>query len=61
MQDKVKKIANELYEFYERDYTSFINSKLRAISYCNRKIWASDSNDNKLIWVEVKKELKDNY
>ncbi len=61
MKDRVKKIANELYEFYERDYKSFTNSKLRAVGHCNRKIWATDSNEDKLMWVEIKKELNNNY
>lgn len=56
--EKIAKIAIELYEHYERDYTDFTNSRLRAIKYCDAKITISRSSDDKLMWLDVKTELQ---
>ena len=56
---KVAKAAMDLYEYYERDYTSFINSRLRAIKYCDSQISNKNlSEQEKLTWLDVKTELQ---
>jgi hypothetical protein len=56
---KITKAAMDLYEYYERDYDSFINSRLRAIKYCNAQISNSNlSEQEKLTWLDVKTELQ---
>ena len=59
--NKIQQKANELYELYERDYSDFTNSKLRAIGHCQREIWRTESKEDKLFWIDVKKELNKNY
>lgn len=57
--EKVEKQAIGLYEYYERDYNNFTNSRLRAIKYCNAQI--ANSNvpaPDKLFWLDVKTELQ---
>ena len=52
--------ANNLYEMYERDFNSFQSSKLRAIAHCDREINIREESD-RILWNEIKKELKDNF
>jgi len=59
--NRIESKANELYEFYERDYSDFTNSKLRAIEYCKRQIWRSESKEVKLFWIDVKNHLNKKY
>ena len=60
--EKVKKAANDIYEHYERDYTDFTNSKLRSVSYCERKILETENQEEKLFFLDVKTELNNgNY
>lgn len=57
--EKVTKTAMDLYEYYERDYDSFINSRLRAIKYCNAQIANPKlTEQDKLYWLDVKIELQ---
>lgn len=56
--EKVTKQAMGLYEYYERDYDSFINSRLRAIRYCDTKISSATEQTQKLFWLDVKTELQ---
>lgn len=57
--EKITKAALNLYEYYERDYNDFTNSRLRAIKYCNAQI-ANENNTekDKLMWLDVKTELQ---
>jgi hypothetical protein len=57
----VKGEANTIYEMYERDYSSFQSSKLRAIAYCDRKLSISSKEEDKILFTAIKKELKDNF
>lgn len=56
--EKIAKTAIQLYEHYERDYTDFTNSRLRAIRYCDNKIATVSTSEDKLIWLDVKTELQ---
>lgn len=56
--EKVTYHAIQLYEFYERDYTDFTNSRLRAIRYCDTKISSATEQTQKLFWLDVKTELQ---
>lgn len=57
--EKVTKQAMGLYEYYERDYDSFINSRLRSIKYCNAQIANPNlTEQDKLFWLDVKTELQ---
>lgn len=56
--EKVTKQAIGLYEYYERDYTEFMNSRLRAIKYCDAQIANCKSEPDKLFWLDVKTELQ---
>lgn len=53
--------ANQLYEYYERDYNDFTNSKLRAMEHCKREIWRTESKEDKLFWIDVKNHLNKKY
>lgn len=56
---KIAKTALQLYEYYERDYTDFTNSRLRAIKYCDAQIANKNlSEQEKLTWLDVKTELQ---
>lgn len=57
----VKREANNLYEFYERDYNSFQSSKLRAIADCERKLRMISDTSQRILIDAIKKELKDNF
>ena len=57
----IKSKANELFEFYERDYRSFHSSKSRAISHCDRELRIISDEEQRAILEEVKKELKKNF
>lgn len=56
--EKVTKQAIGLYEYYERDYTDFTNSRLRAIKYCDVRILNNTEPEVKLFWLDVKTELQ---
>ena len=56
--EKITKLALQIYEHYERDYTAFVNSRLRAIKYCDAKIANVPSEEEKLTWLDVKTELQ---
>lgn len=57
--EKITKTALDLYEYYERDYDDFTNSRLRAIKYCNAQIANENSSEkDKLMWLDVKTELQ---
>jgi len=57
-QEKVAQAAIKLYEYYERDYTDFTNSRLRAIKYCDLRIANNNEKEAKLFWLDVKTELQ---
>ena len=57
----VKAEANNLYEFYERDYYSFQSSKLRAIADCERKLRIVSDSSQRLLLELVINELKKNF
>ncbi len=57
----VKREANNLYEFYERDYNNFQSSKLRAIADCERKLRMISDTSQRILIDAIKKELKDNF
>lgn len=50
--------ANELYEHFERDYSSFFCSKQRAILYCQKMTNISSSQQDKIFWIDVKTLIK---
>lgn len=60
-EELVKIEANNLYEFYERDYYSFESSKLRAIADCQRKLRVISDKSQRLLWEAVINELKKNF
>ncbi len=60
-EELVKTEANNLYEFYERDYNSFQSSKLRAIADCERKLRVISDTSQRLLWESVMNELKKNF
>lgn len=55
-QKLISHTANELYEFYERDYNDFTNSALRSIGFCERQA----RSQNPDFWLDVKHYLKTN-
>jgi hypothetical protein len=57
----IKSKANDLFEFYERDYRSFHSSKSRAIAHCDRELRIISDEEQRAILEEVKKELKKNF
>lgn len=57
-QEKIAQTAIKLYEYYERDYTDFTNSRLRAIKYCDLRILNNSEKEAKLFWLDVKTELQ---
>lgn len=61
MESKIKAKANELYEYYEKDYSEFKNSRMRAVDHCNTNIEKSETIEDRLFWIDVKTELKTNY
>lgn len=62
MRELIKKKANDLYEWYERDYKDFTNSRIRAMEYCRKQIWNPNIPEgDKLFWLEVKEELRKKY
>jgi len=50
--------ANELYEYFERDYKSFTCSKQRAILYCQKMTNISSNQQDKIFWIDVKTLIK---
>lgn len=58
---RIEKKANELYEYYERDYKDFTNSKLRAMEHCKRENWLTESKEDRLFWIDVKHFINKNY
>lgn len=61
IEDIIKSKANELFEFYERDYRSFHRSKFRAISHCERELRVISDENQRAILEGVIKELKKNF
>jgi hypothetical protein len=53
--------ANELYEHFERDYSSFFCSKQRAILYCQKMTNISSSQQDKIFWIDVKHLIKKQF
>ncbi len=60
-QKPVKEQANELYEFFEKDYSDYKSSKISAIDQCDVNIRTSILPEEKVFWIDVKTELKNNY
>ncbi len=57
----IKIKANELYEYYERDYNNFYNSKARSIAHCERELRFISDEEQRRLWIEIKEELKKNF
>lgn len=57
----VKSEANNLYEFYERDYYSYQSSKLRAIADCERRLRLISDSSQRILWEAVINELRKNF
>lgn len=61
LESLVKNKANEIFEYYERDFRSFHSSKSRAIAHCDRELRIISDEQQRALLEAVKKELKKNF